>query len=60
MVIICIASIQTIMKIDKTTGKIYALLKGKLNDFSFINDPYNGFSHQHAPEELTVETYLYG
>ena len=26
--------------------------KGKLNNFKFINDPYNGFSHQHAPEEL--------
>ena len=44
---------QTIMKIDKTTGKIlWHMGKGKLNDFSFINDPYNGFSHQHAPEEL--------
>jgi len=44
---------QTIMKIDKTTGKIlWHMGKGKLNDFSFIDDPYNGFSHQHAPEEL--------
>ena len=41
------------MKIDKTTGKIlWHMGKGKLNDFSFIDDPYNGFSHQHAPEEL--------
>ena len=44
---------QTIMKIDKTSGKIlWHMGKGKLNNFKFVNDPYDGFSHQHAPEEL--------
>ena len=44
---------QTIMKIDKTSGEIiWHMGKGKLNNFKFIDDPYNGFSHQHAPEEL--------
>ena len=44
---------QTIMKIDNTSGEIiWHMGKGKLNNFKFIDDPYNGFSHQHAPEEL--------
>ena len=49
---------QTIMKIDKTSGKIlWHMGKGRLNNFKFVNDPYNGFSHQHAPEEPKMEIY---
>jgi outer membrane protein assembly factor BamB len=50
---------QTIMKIDKSSGEIlWHMGKGSLNDFKFLNDPYNGFSHQHAPEELANSNIL--
>ena len=50
---------QTIMKIDKLSGEIiWHMGKGSLNNFKFINDPYNGFSHQHAPEELDNKNIL--
>jgi len=44
---------QTIMKIDGTTGDVlWHMGKGRANEFTFIDDPYNGFSHQHASYEL--------
>ena len=47
------------MKIDKLSGEIiWHMGKGSLNNFKFINDPYNGFSHQHAPEELDNKNIL--
>ena len=44
---------QTVMKIDATNGDVlWQMGKGRANEFTFINDPYDGFSHQHAAYEL--------
>ena len=44
---------QTVMKIDATNGDVlWQMGKGRANEFTFIDDPYDGFSHQHAAYEL--------
>lgn len=41
-----------IVKINSQTGAIIWRLGGKKNDFTFVNDPLNGFSHQHGIRRL--------
>lgn len=41
-----------IAKIDVGTGTIRWRLGGKQNEFRFLNDPWNGFSHQHGIRRL--------
>ena len=41
-----------IVKVSSQTGNIIWRLGGRNNQFTFINDLYNGFSHQHAIRRL--------
>ncbi len=41
-----------IVKINSQTGAIMWRLGGKKSDFTFVNDPLNGFSHQHGVRRL--------
>lgn len=41
-----------IAKINSTTGQVLWRLGGKNNQFTFKNDPLNGFSHQHGIRRL--------
>ena len=36
-----------VFKIDRTTGDIIWIMGGPLNEFTFIDDPLNGFNKQH-------------
>lgn len=45
-------NINQVLKVDKNTGEIMWRLGGKNSDFSFINDPQGGFSHQHSVSQL--------
>jgi hypothetical protein len=50
-----IASFRTtssIVKIDRQTGRVVWRLGGKKSDFSFVDDPFSGFSQQHDPHFL--------
>lgn len=41
-----------ITKINAQTGEIIWRMGGRRNQFRFINDPFNGFSHQHGIRRL--------
>jgi hypothetical protein len=41
-----------VLKIDSHTGAIIWRLGGKKNQFTFINDPLGGFTHQHGVRRL--------
>ncbi|MBI2618744.1 MAG: aryl-sulfate sulfotransferase [Ignavibacteriales bacterium] len=41
-----------VTKIDSETGTIIWRLNGKKNQFTFLNDPLSGFSHQHGIRRL--------
>jgi len=43
---------EEITKINVNSGNIIWRLGGKNNQFEFINDPFNGFSHQHGIRRL--------
>ncbi len=42
----------TVVKVDKTTGKVIWRLGGLKSDFTFVNDPEGGFSAQHDAQFL--------
>jgi hypothetical protein len=44
--------INAVIKINKITGAVMWRLGGKQSDFAFVNDPEQGFSHQHSVHEL--------
>jgi hypothetical protein len=44
--------IDTVVKLDRSTGKILWRLGGKKSDFTFVDDPMGGPSHQHDVREL--------
>ena len=46
-IVISSRHLSEITKIDRKTGAIMWRLGGKHNQFTFINDPYNGPSYQH-------------
>ncbi len=53
--------ISEITKIDRDSGEIIWRLSGsdpERNDFTFVNDPLNGFSHQHDIRALGNRRYL--
>jgi hypothetical protein len=39
--------LDTLVKVDRSAARILWRLGGKKSDFTFINDPLGGFSHQH-------------
>ncbi len=41
-----------IVKVNAQTGEIIWRLGGKKSSFTFVNDPFNGFSHQHGIRRL--------
>ncbi|MBI4428024.1 MAG: aryl-sulfate sulfotransferase [Ignavibacteriales bacterium] len=43
---------EEVIKIHSVTGNIIWRLGGKNNQFQFINDPWNGYSHQHGIRRL--------
>ena len=43
---------DVIAKINGETGEVIWRLGGKHNEFAFLNDPLNGFSHQHGIRRL--------
>jgi hypothetical protein len=43
---------NSIVKIDRSTAQILWHLGGTKNDFTFVDDPLNGFSKQHDPHYL--------
>ncbi len=45
-------NMDEVTKIDKETGAIIWRLGGENNQFTFVNDPLNGFSHQHGIRRL--------
>jgi outer membrane protein assembly factor BamB len=54
-ILLCSRKLDEITKIDWKTGKILWRMGGvqsKNNQFKFINDPKNGFSHQHTASVL--------
>jgi hypothetical protein len=51
-VLISMRHTDTVYKIDRASGTIAWRLGGKKSDFTFVNDPFNGFSHQHFARQL--------
>jgi hypothetical protein len=45
-------NMDTIAKIHAETGEVLWRLGGKKNQFTFVGDPLNGFSHQHGIRRL--------
>jgi len=43
---------DTVYKLDRRSGAILWRLGGTRSDFTFVDDPLNGFSHQHFPRRL--------
>jgi hypothetical protein len=43
---------DTLYKLNRSDGNVLWRLGGKQSDFTFVNDPLNGFSHQHYAREL--------
>jgi outer membrane protein assembly factor BamB len=43
---------NSIIKIDRTSGAVLWRLGGTKSDFTFIDDPEGGFSHQHSVHQL--------
>ena len=41
-----------VIKIDRTTGDIIWIMGGPLNEFTFIDDPLNGFNKQHDARRI--------
>ncbi len=49
---------DTLYKINRSTGDIMWRLGGKSSNFTFLNDPLNGFSHQHFARQLASGNIL--
>lgn len=50
--LISFRNMDEVTKINATTGGIMWRLGGENNQFTFVSDPLNGFSHQHAVRRL--------
>jgi hypothetical protein len=50
--IVSFRHLSQVMKIDAVTGETIWRLGGLRNQFTFLNDPLNGFSAQHSPRIL--------
>ncbi len=51
-VLVSFKNMDEITKINVQTGEIIWRLGGENNQFTFVNDPLNGFSHQHGIRRL--------
>ncbi|HZS42165.1 MAG TPA: aryl-sulfate sulfotransferase [Polyangia bacterium] len=51
-ILISMRHTDTVYKIDRSTGAILWRLGGARSDFTFVDDPLNGFSHQHFARQL--------
>ena len=49
---------DAVLKIDSQTGDVIWRLGGKRSDFTFVNDPINGFSGQHYAREIAPDDIL--
>lgn len=49
--------LSSVIKIDRNTGDIIWELGGHYNDFTFVNDPLNGFRNQHDIRALGNNHY---
>lgn len=47
-----------LIKINRDTGEIIWRMGGTRNEFTFIDDPYDGFSGQHTPSRTPTGTIL--
>lgn len=45
--------VNEVVKINRKTGEVMWRLGGVQSDFTFLNDPENGFSHQHSVTQLS-------
>lgn len=45
-------NVNQITKVDRVSGEVIWRLGGTYSDFTFIDDPNNGFSHQHSVSQL--------
>lgn len=50
--IVSFRNTSQVLKINKTTGDVIWRLGGRKNEFTYINDPLNGFSAQHHAQRL--------
>lgn len=50
--------VDALYKIDRHTGKVIWQLGGKASDFTFVDDPKHGFSHQHSVRVLPNDHIL--
>ena len=50
--------ISEVTKIDRNTGEIIWRLGGNHSDYTFVNDPLNGFYNQHAIRAIGNRRYL--
>jgi len=51
-ILISVRHFNEVTKISRQTGAIIWRLGGKRNQFTFINDPYNGFTGQHDARRI--------
>ncbi len=51
-ILVSFRNMDEVTKINRQTGDIIWRLGGENNQFTFINDPLNGFSHQHGIRRL--------
>ncbi len=52
-ILVSFRNMDEVTKINTQTGAIIWRLGGENNQFTFINDPSNGFSHQHGVRRLS-------
>lgn len=52
-ILVSLRHFSEITKINRQTGAIIWRLGGKRNQFTFLDDPYNGFSGQHDARRIT-------
>jgi hypothetical protein len=50
--LVSLRNTDSVLRIDGATGQIKWRMGGKKSDFQFVNDPFNGFSHQHYARYL--------
>lgn len=51
--LISLRNSDEVVKVDTQTGDVIWRLGGRQNQFVFVNDPLNGFSHQHGIRRLS-------
>ena len=57
-ILVSAREVSEVTKINRHTGQIIWRLGGARSDFTFVNDPFNGFSYQHDISALGHNRYL--